>query len=60
MRVLLDTYNKDSAKLCNKLSKANWAVQTDVGNKTKEKEQVSFTGVSIIILDLLMVFHHSS
>lgn len=41
MRAALATYNADSAGYCNAQAKANWAVQTDVGNAANEAAQVS-------------------
>lgn len=40
MEALLVDYTKDASQLCNELSKANWAVQTDVNNQDKQAIQV--------------------
>lgn len=37
---LLADYTKSATSLCNEMSMANWAVQTDVGNQTNEENQV--------------------
>jgi hypothetical protein len=41
MRDLLTAYDLRSKELCNTQAKANWEVQTDNGNATKEAAQVS-------------------
>lgn len=38
---ILKEYEQEASLLCNKNSKANWAVQTDVANLTLVAEQVS-------------------
>lgn len=40
MKSILENYNEESQRLCNVQALANWDVQTDVGNKTKEMAQV--------------------
>lgn len=41
MRIVLNSYNEQASLLCNRNSKANWAVQTDVLNETLKEEQAS-------------------
>ena len=42
MRQALNDYNQQAIRLCNRNAKANWGVATDIGNKDKESEKVSF------------------
>jgi len=37
---ILNEYDLKSKELCNSQAKANWNVQTDVGNREKERLQV--------------------
>lgn len=41
MRVVLNSYNEQASLLCNRNSKASWAVQTDVLNEALREEQAS-------------------
>ena len=55
MRTILNTYDIDSKVFCNAQAKANWDVQTDVGNTEKERKQVSsHNRLSIIICFLII------
>lgn len=40
MESLLAKYNQDSVELCRRSTLSRWDVATDVGNQTKENEQV--------------------
>lgn len=51
MQTELNRYDADSMSLCNTQAKASWAVQTDVGNKLKEAEQVSKINIKINVME---------
>lgn len=40
MKIKLNVYDRESKSYCNSQAKANWDVQTDIGNKEKEQTQV--------------------
>lgn len=46
MESLLATYNQDSVELCRRSALSGWDVATDVGNQTKENEQVHIHFIS--------------
>lgn len=43
MHAALDLYNVEGSKLCHNSNIAQWNSVTDVGNKEKEEEKVSFS-----------------
>lgn len=40
MRIILSEYNVEASRRCNRLSKANWGVDTNDGNEEMKAEQV--------------------
>lgn len=40
MRIILSDYNIEASKRCNRLSKANWGVDTNDGDEAMKAEQV--------------------
>lgn len=60
MQTALDLYNKEAIELCQQSNVAQWNVATDVGNKEKEAEKVSFSEVAEVRNPNEYTFHFHS